>query len=164
MKDGRFCLLAVDDEPMLLEQLRKIFRDEYEVYTTHEPTRAMDIVKDEDIDVVICDQRMPGRTGIEVLSQVRNFNPYIVRILNSGYTDFDAAVSAINDCAVHHFESKPLDIGGLQTVVRRELNACQQVLKTAAYAQTWDEMNTVLRDMEIQHETPIDAPRVRPLL
>src|SRR5690606_25857049 len=64
-------------------------------------------VKDQDIDVIVADHRMPEMTGVEVLSKVRSLSPRTVRILLTGYADLDAVEGSINDSEVFRFLTKP---------------------------------------------------------
>src|SRR5690606_41086982 len=68
---------------------------------------ALDIVKGQDIDVIVADHRMPRMTGVEVLTAVRTLSPRTVRILLTGYADLDAVEGSINDGEVFRFLTKP---------------------------------------------------------
>src|SRR5690606_17121920 len=70
-------------------------------------SEALNIVKDENIDVIIADHRMPQMTGVEVLTKVRKLSPRTVRILLTGYADLDAVEGSINDGEVFRFLTKP---------------------------------------------------------
>ena len=100
-------LLFVDDEQRVLNSMRIMFRRKFELYLASHGAEALDIVKAEDIDVIIADHRMPRMTGVEVLTAVRNLSPRTVRILLTGYADLDAVEGSINESEVFRFLTKP---------------------------------------------------------
>jgi serine/threonine-protein kinase len=100
-------LLFVDDEQRVLNSMRIMFRRQFELYLASHGAEALNIVKDQDIDVIVADHRMPKMTGVEVLSKVRTLSPRTVRILLTGYADLDAVEGSINDSEVFRFLTKP---------------------------------------------------------
>jgi DNA-binding NtrC family response regulator len=100
-------LLFVDDEQRVLNSMRIMFRRQFELFLASHGAEALDIVRDQDIDVIVADHRMPKMTGVEVLSKVRALSPRTVRILLTGYADLDAVEGSINDSAVFRFLTKP---------------------------------------------------------
>lgn len=103
-------ILLVDDEPNILRALSRLLTDaNYQVITANSGKEALEHLKKEKIQVVISDQRMPIMTGSELLSHVKKNYPEVVRIILSGYTDFDAIKEAINEGAIYKFLGKPWD-------------------------------------------------------
>lgn len=100
-------ILFVDDEKRVLNSMRGLFRRDYELFLTTEGAEAVRIVVENEIDVIVADQRMPGMTGIEVLGQVKKNSPRTVRILLTGYADPSAVEGSINVGEVFRFLSKP---------------------------------------------------------
>ena len=100
-------ILFVDDEKRVLNAMRGLFRRDYELFLANSGADAMAIIDDNDIDVIVADQRMPGMTGIEVLSRIKERSPRTVRILLTGYADPAAIQGSINDGEVFRFLSKP---------------------------------------------------------
>ncbi|KER10702.1 MAG: hypothetical protein HY22_02475 [[Candidatus Thermochlorobacteriaceae] bacterium GBChlB] len=100
-------ILFVDDQPQILQSLRLLFHD-HDVLTAENATEALlQLNANPDIAVVVSDQRMPGMQGIELLRQVKQLYPHIMRILLTGYADIDAVVSSVNQGEVFRFISKP---------------------------------------------------------
>jgi DNA-binding NtrC family response regulator len=99
--------LFVDDEQRVLNSMRIMFRRQFELFLASHGAEALDIVRDQDIDVIVADHRMPKMTGVEVLSKVRALSPRTVRILLTGYADLDAVEGSINDSEVFRFLTKP---------------------------------------------------------
>ncbi|MEX5726964.1 two-component system response regulator HupR/HoxA [Rhodovulum iodosum] len=100
-------ILLVDDEPHSLSAMRMALEDEFEILTAPDAAEARNVLEQDWVQVVICDQRMPGQSGVEFLSDVREGWPETVRLLITGYTDTSAMVSAINDAGIHQFLTKP---------------------------------------------------------
>jgi DNA-binding NtrC family response regulator len=105
--DSRPRLLFVDDEQRVLNSMRIMFRRQFELFLASHGAEALDIVKDQNIDVIVADHRMPKMTGVEVLSKVRALSPRTVRILLTGYADLDAVEGSINESEVFRFLTKP---------------------------------------------------------
>lgn len=102
-------VLCVDDEPGLLRSLRWLLRGQYEVAVASSGFDGLALLGAEDFDVVISDQRMPGMTGTEFLERAREVSPRSIRLLLTGYSDFNAVLSSVNDSEVFRFVSKPWD-------------------------------------------------------
>ena len=100
-------LLFVDDEQRVLNSMRIMFRRQFDLYLASHGAEALSIVKDNDIDVIVADHRMPQMTGVEVLTRVRSMSPRTVRILLTGYADLDAVEGSINEGEVFRFLTKP---------------------------------------------------------
>ncbi|HEX5418688.1 MAG TPA: response regulator [Gammaproteobacteria bacterium] len=105
--DPRPRLLFVDDEQRVLNSMRIMFRRQFDLFLASHGNEALDIVKAENIDVIVADHRMPQMTGVEVLTKVRKLSPRTVRILLTGYADLDAVEGSINEGEVFRFLTKP---------------------------------------------------------
>ena len=103
-------LLLVDDEENILRSLvRLLRRDGYKILTANSGDEGMEVLKENDVSVIISDQRMPQMTGVEFLSEVKEIYPGTVRIVLSGYTDLKSVTDAINQGAIFRFLTKPWD-------------------------------------------------------
>lgn len=100
-------VLFIDDEPRVLNSMRIMFRKEYDTFFADNGPTALGIVKAHDIDVIVCDHRMPQMTGVEVLAKARELSPRSVRILLTGYADLNAIEGSINESEVFRFLTKP---------------------------------------------------------
>ena len=113
-------ILIVDDEEAILETMTFTFMDLYEVLTTSDPTSALQIMQDNDpVAVVITDQRMPGMTGVELLSKIYERFPESVRIILTGFADSEVTIKAINDGHIYGYVNKPWEPDELKAIVRR---------------------------------------------
>ncbi len=109
-------ILCIDDESRILRALRALFRH-HEVYITADPNEAIALAKDKDIDVIVCDQRMPVMTGVEVLREIRAAQPRAMRILLTGYADLQAILGSVNEGEVFRYVNKPWDNRALVALV-----------------------------------------------
>ena len=121
--DTRPSILFVDDEERVVNQLRMIFRQNYEVHTATSGAEGLAILQRTPVDVVVSDQRMPGMTGIEFLAQVRNQRPAAMRLLLTGYSDQAAIVGSVNEGEVFRFINKPWDHAEIQATIASAVQA-----------------------------------------
>ncbi|KWT84409.1 response regulator [Candidatus Magnetominusculus xianensis] len=106
---GKQAILCVDDEQDILDSLYDTFMDTYDVKTATNGVEALNIIQDNEIAVVISDQRMPIMTGAVLLQEINKIKPRCKKVLLTGYSDIDAAVDAINKGAVNKYIHKPWD-------------------------------------------------------
>jgi len=104
-------LLFIDDEVNIINSLRMLFRRQKNttIFTTTDQMEALEIVKDNQIHVIVSDMKMPNMLGSELLSRVRKISPNTMRILLSGYSDIADILDSINDAQVFRFIPKPWD-------------------------------------------------------
>ncbi|GMQ88310.1 MAG: hypothetical protein BMS9Abin08_1546 [Gammaproteobacteria bacterium] len=103
-------LLLVDDEPNILKALRRLLHnDGYRILTAGSGREGLALLEDNDVNVIISDQRMPHMTGVEFLTKVKDLYPQTVRIVLSAYSDFSVFTDAINHGSIYKFFTKPWD-------------------------------------------------------
>ncbi len=101
-------ILIVDDEENILNSLGRLLDDlGCTVFFADAGNKGLEIIKDEDIHMVISDYRMPGMDGIKFLDEAKKISPETIRIMLTGYADIDLAIKAINDGEVYRFITKP---------------------------------------------------------
>jgi thioredoxin reductase (NADPH) len=111
-------ILSVDDEPEVLRaverDLRRKYGRDYRVLATDSGSAAVDLLhqlktRGESVALLLCDQRMPSMSGLEVLGQSMQIFPQAKRALLTAYADTNAAIAAINTAKVHYYLLKPWD-------------------------------------------------------
>ncbi|MFY0673183.1 MAG: response regulator [Bacteroidia bacterium] len=110
-------VLYIDDEPENLLVFRSGFKREFNVFVAESVAEAWNILSQEHIQVVVSDQRMPIYTGTEFFSELKAKKPQIIRILLTGYADFDDVIEAINNGKIYHYINKPWDRTQLKNVI-----------------------------------------------
>ena len=102
------CLLLVDDEENITSALfRLLRRDGYNILRAKGGQEGLEILAKNQVGVIISDQRMPGMTGTEFFTKVKDLYPDTVRIVLSGYTELNSVTDAINRGSVYKFFTKP---------------------------------------------------------
>jgi diguanylate cyclase (GGDEF)-like protein len=103
-------LLLVDDEPHVCSSLARILRrDNYRVLTANSADDALGVLAKNAVDVVLSDQRMPGKKGTELLAAVRDLYPNTVRLILSGAAEIQDITHAMGTGAIYKFLTKPID-------------------------------------------------------
>ncbi len=118
MEKDKITILYVDDEVNNLKAFKATFRRDYKIYLAESADEGRDILLQQDIDVIITDQRMPKENGVDFLESIIPMHPDPMRILLTGYTDIQAVIDAINKGKVYHYLTKPWEEDYLRTVVK----------------------------------------------
>ena len=100
-------VLVIDDEIRSQEALRRTLEDDFDVFTASSGEEAQRIMETEWVQIVVCDQRMPGMTGVEFLKTVRSQWPDTLRIILSGYTDAEDIIAGVNEAGIYQYLMKP---------------------------------------------------------
>ncbi|MDE4099994.1 sigma-54-dependent transcriptional regulator [Phaeobacter gallaeciensis] len=100
-------LLLVDDEEHSLAAMRMALEDDFECLTAPNADEAMRLMEENFVQAIFCDHRMPGKTGVEFLVEVRERWPETVRIIITGYTETNDMIAAINEAGIYQFLTKP---------------------------------------------------------
>jgi response regulator RpfG family c-di-GMP phosphodiesterase len=101
-------VLYIDDEQNNLNSFKANFRFDFNVFLTSDLSDATQILKDNDIQVVVCDLKMPVN-GIDMLQQLTCIKPNIVKILLTAYSDISDVVNAINSAHIYYYINKPFE-------------------------------------------------------
>ena len=114
-------ILLVDDEPAVLEGYRRSLHKFYSPDISNSGEDALSLVaKNGPYAVVVSDMRMPGLDGVRFLSEVSRIAPDTVRVILTGYADFQSAMEAVNEGKIFRFLTKPCE----GPVLRQALAAC----------------------------------------
>jgi two-component system probable response regulator PhcQ len=125
-------ILIVDDDPHLLDSMRRALRREpYCVLTSQSGEEALGILDSTPVDVAISDQDMPGMSGSVFLKRVRELHPAITRLMLTGKATLESAVEAINNGGISRLLQKPCDPLDLLMSIRQGLH--QHKLMMAAH-------------------------------
>ena len=97
-------VLYLDDETNNLNAFKANFRRMYQVFATESAASARQVLSENEIHVIISDQRMPEMTGIEFFESIIDEHPAPLRMLLTGYADINAVIDAINKGHIFHRE------------------------------------------------------------
>lgn len=119
----RFAILYVDDEEKSLKYFAKAFGGTFRIFTAQNAADGYQILADhqDEIGLIMSDQRMPGEQGVQFLERARKLQPRIIRLLATAFTDLDAAIAAVNNGAIYKYITKPWDIPNLEATLKRGL-------------------------------------------
>jgi len=118
-------ILIVDDEPIVRESIGDWLKDAgYQVVTAASGEEALELVEQQDFGVMVVDIRLPGKTGISVLKEVKALKPEIKSIVITAYSTADLAAEAAKLGAVD-FLIKPIAPDELERVIRETLLKCE---------------------------------------
>jgi class 3 adenylate cyclase len=107
MSKKDFTILYVDDEEHNLVSFTAAFRREYTVQTATSGEAAIEIIRQQQVDLIITDQRMPRMTGIQFLEKILPEFPDTIRMILTGFSDVEAIIGAINTGRVFRYITKP---------------------------------------------------------
>ena len=119
-------VLCVDDELRSLETLERTLDEEFDVFTAANAGEALSVLENEAVHVVLCDQRMPGRSGVDLLTEVRDRWPQVGRLILSGYTESEDIIRGLNDAGIYQYITKPWHPDSLISTVRSACNMVSQ--------------------------------------
>jgi two-component system, NtrC family, response regulator HupR/HoxA len=112
-------ILIVDDEPAIVSSMIRSLEDDYNCLGAANAIEARKLFGTEHIVCVLSDQRMPGEPGSEFLAWVKETHPETIRILITGFSDFESVVAAVNKGQIYHFLHKPWEPIHLEMVIRQ---------------------------------------------
>ncbi len=115
-------ILIVDDDRHLLDSLRVVFSDTYEVLTALSAEEAETVLKENEVDVVLLDVILPGKDGVEFLRKIRKTHPALPVVMISAAPSIRPVMKALELGACDYIR-KPFDIDELRLVVDRALKS-----------------------------------------
>ena len=118
-------VLIVDDEPIVRESLRDWLKDAgYQVTTAESGEEALELIEKQDFSVMVVDVRLPGKTGIKVLKEIKVLKPQIKSIVITAYPSAELAAEAMKLGAVDYL-IKPIAPDDLERLIRETLLKCE---------------------------------------
>ena len=155
-------ILFVDDEPMVLKGLQRTLRklrDEWEMTFTSSTKEALDILNSGSFDVIVSDLRMPQMDGMQLLAEVKNKHPQVVRIILSGQVEQESTFKSVQ--LAHQSLSKPCDADILKHTLNklfslRNLLADESIKRIVSQTETLPSLPAVYTEVisELQSQNP----------
>jgi len=146
---SRYSIIFVDDEPNILQSLRRVFHYEpYRFLASSSGDEALGLIaQTPSVAVIVSDQRMPGMNGSEFLTRCRDIAPDAVKMLLTGYSDMESTIAAINSGGATHFIVKPWDDSQLLQTVREAVMRFHLILENRRQQETINAQNLKLTEL-----------------
>lgn len=148
----KYSLLYVDDEATNLRVFKSNFRKYFNVFTTTNPLEAVEILRENEIQVIVTDQRMPEMTGTELLEKILPDHPDIIKIILTGFTDIEAIKDGINRCGIYKYITKPWNFEEMKGTLERGLESYQEALDSGDHIKDLEVSNVDLEN-KVQERT-----------
>lgn len=149
-------ILYVDDEAMALKYFERLVSPLAPVLTAGsvEEGRAVLAAHGAEVAVLVCDQRMPGERGNELLRHAREYYPGVVRMLTTAYSELGDAIEAINTGEIYRYINKPWELESLRADLKNALEL----------AELRSERDGLMRDKLLAQQSQLLANRLAALL
>ena len=159
---NKHTLLVVDDEPDVVDSVHDLLRREFNVLKAKSADEGIEQMRQNEVHIIMTDQRMPKITGVELLTKIRQRYPHAVRMLFTGYTDLESIVAAINQGHVYGFLKKPWRPEELEAVVREAAAEYDRLVEQAEQVHRLRDEMQHLRDRVAALEQEVQRLR-RPI-
>jgi len=151
-------LLFVDDEANILSSLKRLFRPlGYTILTATSGKEGLEILKQNEVDLIISDMRMPEMDGAEFLKQAAQQWPDTVRILLTGYADMTSTITAINEGRIYKYISKPWEDNDITLSVKHALEQKKLEKERDRLLELTRKQNAELQDLNANLEDKVTA-------
>src|SRR5476651_906094 len=124
-------LLVVDDETDVCDSVHDLLRKEFNVLRARSAEEGLKLMRENEVHIIMTDQRMPKVTGVELLKSIRTGHPQAIRMLFTGYADLDAVIAAINQGHIFKFLKKPWQPEDLEDAVRDAAGEYERLVEHA---------------------------------
>ena len=122
MKRDRACVLIVDDDKNTRDGLVRALRGRYDVIPAESGDKALEILSNNEVDIILSDVRMPGIDGITLIQRARANKPDLISILLTAYGNVEIAVEAMK-AGAYDFLMKPVNLDHLDLLLQRALRS-----------------------------------------
>ncbi|MBN2638452.1 MAG: sigma-54-dependent Fis family transcriptional regulator [Bacteroidales bacterium] len=140
-------ILVVDDEPRMVDEIEEFLQaQKFNVLTAYNPDQALEIMKNNTVDIAILDIRLPGMSGIELLQKLKKIQPLVEVIMISGHGDMSTVIDAMRQGAVDYFP-KPFRL----TEIYKAIVRTQRFIHLTEELQTVKTNRDVLSKMLLDH-------------
>ena len=119
----RYNILYVDDERNNIIVFKNTFFRHYNIFTALSGEEGLEIIKNNEIHLVITDQKMAGMSGVEFLENVVESHPDTIRMILTAFSDIDFIMRAINTCGIYQYILKPWDSRELKIIIDNALES-----------------------------------------
>jgi len=155
----KYSVLYIDDEEHNLISFKSTFRREYDIHVADSGKSGLEIMEQNEINLVITDQRMPEMTGVEFLEKVKHQYPDCVRMIMTGFSDMEAIIEAINKGNIYRYISKPWNRAELKITIDSAFEVYNLKLQNKTLIADLKEVNQNLEKIVEQRTRQIEQQR-----
>ena len=156
-----YCLLIIDDEVEITKSLVRQFRKKYKVFTTTNAEDGFKILEKENIQVILSDERMPGMTGVEFFTKIKDKYPDVLKLILTGYSDIEAVIRAINDGQVFRYVTKPWNPIELDSIIKEAFDKYDLITQNRKLMNGLRELNQSLEEKVIARTLELERLNVK---
>lgn len=155
-------VLYIDDDLENLKSFKYQFQAHYKIITATSPEEGYEVLKNNEIEVIIADQRMPNMTGTEFFQKILHEYPIPARLVLTGYSDINAVIEGINKGKIFHYLQKPWKEEEIKMVINNAINTVLLTRKNERLLQELHSANNELRKYQ-EHLEKLVKERTRAL-
>ena len=145
-------VLIVDDEPIITDMLKDVLSSEpYRILSAASAEEALDLLAQDQVDVLISDEKMPGMTGTEFLALARHKYPDTLRMILTGHASLESAIRAINEGEIYRFFTKPCNVFDLAITIRQALQQKDLMRESRRLLTMVKRQSAVIESLEKQY-------------
>ena len=148
-------VVMIDDERGPRESMRFLLKDEFDIHCLDSVDKGLAFLKETPADMVILDIRMPGKSGIDALKEIRDIDADVSIVILTGYGALETAQQAIR-LGANDYLQKPFEISDMLDCVRRYTRRTQLARRRANAAANLSELNARL-NQELAHKERMAA-------
>ena len=121
-------ILIVDDEVEITSSLARSLRGQFTILSANSAAEAINILENNEVAIILTDQRMPGGSGLQLLEAAKNMRPDSLGIIFTGYSDISVLVDAINLGTAKGYIPKPWDLDAVKQILSKVSRQYQAVI------------------------------------
>ncbi len=141
-------ILYVDDTEANLLLFEASFEKEYNIFLANSGNKGLNILRENDIAVLISDQRMPGMSGTDLLEIAANEFPHVMRFMLTAYTDYETVVESINKGQIYGFFNKPFKTREVSLALNKALEVYNLRQRNQQVLEELEKANRELLEMD----------------
>ena len=104
VNEAKLTVLCVDDEVNILKSMKRLlYKQNYQLLLADSGAKALELMKQHDVHLIMCDMKMPVMSGAEFLEKVAISSPDTYRVLLTGYSDIESTIDAVNKGKIHRY-------------------------------------------------------------
>ncbi len=141
----KYRVLVIDDELGPRESLRILLKNDYTVFCASSVDQGIDYLEKEQMDVVVLDIRMPDKSGLDGLREIRKIDPEVSVIMLTGYGALETAQKAIR-LGANDYVKKPFEVQEMQEMIKRYVERTQMERRVTRTGEDLQDLNRKLLD------------------